>query len=81
MCPWFLNTSTDGDPTTSMGNPFLFLSTLLEKKCFLISKPNLSWHNLRPFPLILSCPCLKLQRHKGRWKLIYTTKIHGDLSF
>ena len=52
--PWFLNTSREGDCATSLGSPFQCLTTLSEKKCFLISNLNLPWHSLRPFPLITS---------------------------
>ncbi|KAK4810503.1 hypothetical protein QYF61_004283 [Mycteria americana] len=45
---------TDGDSTTSLGSLFQCLTTLSVKKFFLISNLNLPWHNLRPFPLILS---------------------------
>jgi len=51
---WFLNTSRDGDSTTSLGSLFQCLTTLYVKKCFLISNLNLHWCNLRPFPLLLS---------------------------
>jgi len=50
----FLNISRDGATTTSLGSPFQCLITLLEKKFLLISNLNLSWLNLRPFPLLLS---------------------------
>jgi len=50
----FLNTSRDSDSTTTLGSPFQCFTTLSVKKCFLISNLNLPWHNLRPFPLILS---------------------------
>ena len=50
----FLNTSMSSDSTTSLGRLFQHLTTLPENKFFLISNPNLPWHNLRPFPLILS---------------------------
>jgi len=49
----FLNTSRDSDSTTSIGSPFQRLTTLPEKKNFLMSKLNLPWHNLRLFPLVL----------------------------
>ena len=49
-----LNTCRDGDSTTSLGSPSQCLTTPYRKKCFLISNLNLPWHNLRPFPLILS---------------------------
>ena len=58
----FLNTSKDGDSTTSLGSLFQCLTTLSVKKCFLISNLNLPWHNLRPFPLILS-PVRRDQPH------------------
>ena len=38
--PQFLNTSRDSDSTTSLGNLFQHLTTLLEKKLFLISNLN-----------------------------------------
>ncbi|KAK4824091.1 hypothetical protein QYF61_010602 [Mycteria americana] len=44
----------DGDSTTSLGSLFQCLTTLSVKKFFLISNLNLPWHNLRPFPLVLS---------------------------
>ena len=43
-----MNTPTDGDATTSLGNPFQCLTALSEKKCLLISNLNLLWLNLRP---------------------------------
>ncbi|KAK4831110.1 LOW QUALITY PROTEIN: hypothetical protein QYF61_015413 [Mycteria americana] len=49
-----LNTSRDGDSTTSLGSLFQCLITLSVKKNFLISSLNLPWRNLRPFPLVLS---------------------------
>ena len=49
-----LNTSRDGDSTTSLGSLFQCLTTLSVKKCFLTSNLNLPWRNLRPFPLVLS---------------------------
>ncbi|KAK4830462.1 hypothetical protein QYF61_011186, partial [Mycteria americana] len=48
-----LNTSRDGDSTTSLGSLFQCLITLSVKKNFLISSLNLPWRNLRPFPLVL----------------------------
>ena len=39
----FLNTSRDGDSTTSLGSPFQCLTTLPVKKFFLISSLNLPW--------------------------------------
>ncbi|KAK4814524.1 hypothetical protein QYF61_021625 [Mycteria americana] len=50
----FLNSSRDGDSTTSLGSLFQCLMTLSVKKFFLISNLNLSWSNLRPFPLVPS---------------------------
>jgi len=50
----FLNTSRDGDSTTPLGSLFQCLTTLSVRKCFLISNLNSPWHNLRPFPLVLS---------------------------
>jgi len=49
----FLNSSRNGDSITSLGSPFQYLTTLLEKKFFLISNLNLPYCNLRPFPPIL----------------------------
>jgi len=46
---WFLNTSRDGDSTTSLGSLFQCLTTLSVKKFFLISNLNLPWHSLRPY--------------------------------
>ena len=51
--PCFLNTFRDSDLTTSLGSLFQCITTLLEK-FFLISNLNFPWHNLKPFPLILS---------------------------
>ncbi|KAK4829075.1 hypothetical protein QYF61_002019, partial [Mycteria americana] len=48
-----LNTSRDGDSTTSLGSLLQCLTTLSVKTFFLISNLNLPWHNLRPFPLVL----------------------------
>ena len=51
----FLNTSRDGDSTTSLGSLLQCVTTLSGKKFFLISNHlNLPWCNLRPFPLALS---------------------------
>jgi len=49
-----LNTSRDGDSTTSLGSLFQYLTAISEKKCFQISKLNLPWHILKPFLLFLS---------------------------
>ncbi|KAK4829771.1 LOW QUALITY PROTEIN: hypothetical protein QYF61_006495, partial [Mycteria americana] len=49
-----LNTSRDGNSTTSLGSLFQCLITLSVKKNFLISNLNLPWCNLRPFLLVLS---------------------------
>ena len=46
--------SRDSDSATSLGSLFQCLTTLLENNFFLISNLNLPWHNLRPFPLVLS---------------------------
>ncbi|KAK4826066.1 hypothetical protein QYF61_005025 [Mycteria americana] len=51
---FFTQQSVDGDSTTSLGSLFQCLTTLSVKKFFLISRLNLPWRNLRPFPLILS---------------------------
>jgi len=50
----FLNTSRDGDSTTSLATLFQCLITPSEKKFFQISNMNLPWGNLRPLSLILS---------------------------
>lgn len=39
---------------TSLGSPFLCLTTLSRRKFLLAFKLSLPWHTLRPFPLILS---------------------------
>lgn len=51
---FFSNTSRDSASTTSMGSPFHCFTTLSMTEIFLISTLNLPWHNLRPFPLLLS---------------------------
>jgi len=50
IAAWFLNSFRDGDPTTSLGNSFQCLTTLWEKKCFLVSNLNL------PYSLQPLCP-------------------------
>jgi len=57
--PRFLDTSRDGDSTTSLGSPSQSNTTLSEKKFFLTSDPILPWHNLKPLLLI---PSLLSQR-------------------
>ena len=52
----FLNTSRDGDSTTSLGSLSQCLTTLSVKKFFPISNLNLPRHNFRPFPLVLKSP-------------------------
>jgi len=47
-----LNISRDSDPTTSPNILLLFLTTLLEKKFFLIPNLNITGSNLRPLSLI-----------------------------
>jgi len=49
-----LNASRDGDRTTSPGS-CATASPLLQWKRFLISNPNLPWHNLSPSPLSHRC--------------------------
>jgi len=49
----FVNTFRDSDSTTSLGSLFQCLTSLSEKKFFLISNLNLPWCNLRPFALVL----------------------------
>ena len=51
-CIQFLNTSRDGDSTTSLGSSLQCLTTLSVNKFFLTSNLNLPWRHLRPFPLI-----------------------------
>ncbi|KAK4823265.1 hypothetical protein QYF61_000232, partial [Mycteria americana] len=60
-----LNTSKDGNSTTSLGSLFQCLRTLSVKKIFLISNLNLPWCNLRPFLLILSLPVPMLENPFG----------------
>jgi len=43
---WFLNTSRDGDSTIFPESLFQCLTTLSEKKFFLISNLNLPWCNI-----------------------------------
>ncbi|KAK4832092.1 hypothetical protein QYF61_020707 [Mycteria americana] len=52
-----LNTSRDGAATTSLGNLFQGLTTLIVKNFFLISNLNLPSCSLKPLPL--PCPCKK----------------------
>jgi len=68
----FLNSSRDGDFTVPLGSLFQYPTALSETKFFLVYNLNLSWHILRPLPLILSLlsesrvqppPCLNL--HSG----------------
>ena len=47
-----LITSRHSDSPTSLDCPFHYLTTLSEKKFFLISNLNLSWCNLKPFSLV-----------------------------
>lgn len=50
----FLNTSRNGDTTSSLGSPFQYLNTtLFEKKFFLTSNMHFPWHNLRPLSLVM----------------------------
>ena len=48
-----LDTSRDGDSTTSLGSLFQCSTTLSAKKFFIISSLKLPWHNLRLFPLVM----------------------------
>ncbi|KAK4820995.1 hypothetical protein QYF61_009461 [Mycteria americana] len=48
-----VNSSRDGDSTTSLGSLFQCLITLSVKKFLIISNLNLPWHNLTPSPLLL----------------------------
>jgi len=49
-----LNTSKDGDSTISLGSPFQCLTTLLQKKLFLISNLNLAQLKAIPSHLVTS---------------------------
>lgn len=49
-----LNTSKDGESTTSLGNLFLSLTVLTGKDFFLISNLNLSCLSLKQFPFFVS---------------------------
>lgn len=51
-----LNTSRDGNSTTSLDIPFQCLTTPSVKKLILVSNLNLSQCNMRSFPHILSPP-------------------------
>ncbi|KAK4810921.1 hypothetical protein QYF61_013329 [Mycteria americana] len=53
-----MNASNDGACTTSLGNLFQCLITLIVKKFFLISNLNLLSFSLKPLPLILSLQAL-----------------------
>jgi len=59
-----LKTSWDNDSITSLGSWLQCITTLSEKKFFLITNLNLPWCNLRPFPPILS----KKMEKKMKWK-------------
>jgi len=50
---WLWNTPRDGDPTTP-GQLCQHLTTLSEKKYFLISNLHFPWCNMRLLPLVLS---------------------------
>ena len=50
----FLNTSQDGDSTTSMGRAFQYFVTLSMKNIFLTSNLYLPWRSLRLCPLVVS---------------------------
>lgn len=47
----FLNASTDGDSTISVGSPFCHLTTIPEN-FFLASNVDLPWCNSKPFSLV-----------------------------
>jgi len=64
-----LNASRDGVSTTSMGNLFQHLTTLSEKKIFLISNLNLPNFKLKSFPLSLGGNVLLLSDHAKSWSL------------
>lgn len=48
-----LNTDGPGALTTSLGKLFQCLSTLLVKKCFLMSTQNVQGHSFEPVPQVL----------------------------
>lgn len=51
---YLYNTSSEGDSITSVGSLFQRQATFLLQKVFPISNLNVSWHNLKSFPLALS---------------------------
>ena len=53
-----LNTSREGASTTSLGNLFHCLTTLIVKNFFLLSKLNLPSFTFKSLPLVLSLPAL-----------------------
>ena len=53
-CPWFLNTSRDGDSTTSLGRLCQCITTLPENNFFPYIQPEHLRYNLRPLPLMLT---------------------------
>ena len=59
----FLNTSRDGDSSTSLGSPFQCLTTLSKKDFFLISNLNFPWWNLSLFSVALLPISQREKRH------------------
>ncbi|KAK4830120.1 hypothetical protein QYF61_008547 [Mycteria americana] len=53
-----LNISNDGASTTSLGNLFQCLSTLIINNSFLLSSQNVPTFSLKPLPLVLSLQAL-----------------------
>ena len=54
--PQLLDISRDGDSAMSLCSLCQCLTTLSEKKLYLIFNLNLSWYNLRPWLLVLDAP-------------------------
>ena len=72
-----LNTSRDGDSTTSLGSLFQCLTTLLVK-FFLLSNLNLPWCNLRPFPLVLSTCYLREETNSHLATTFFQVVVESD---
>jgi len=78
-----LNASRDGASTASLGNLFQCVTTLCVKNFLLISKLNLPYLSLKPFPLVLSLPIL-INSHTSSclytpfkyWKYVEKYHIH-----
>lgn len=54
MSKCLLNSDKPGALTTSLGNLFQCLTTIVVKKCFQASSLNLPWHSFEPYPQVLS---------------------------